>query len=88
MPKRLGPQRWSRGLLGGQINAALMGAGGALSWFELTACPTTGNYWPAAALPALPYFRGGLGGQSTLCPGRFSLESIAEADRPGPGGTW
>ncbi len=78
-PKRLAAAVEAVASSGGQIMPPLMGAG-AFVMVELTGVPFTGNM-PAAALLALLYFVAVWMGINTYTR-RFSLKSIAEADRP------
>ncbi|MEH6563686.1 MAG: TRAP transporter large permease subunit, partial [Marinobacter sp.] len=78
-PKRLAAAVEAVASSGGQIMPPLMGAG-AFVMVELTGVPYTG-IMAAAALPALLYFVAVWVGINAYAR-RFSLESIAEADRP------
>ncbi|MEP4700740.1 MAG: TRAP transporter large permease subunit [Parasphingorhabdus sp.] len=78
-PKRLAAAVEAVASSGGQIMPPLMGAG-AFVMVELTGVPFTG-IMPAAALLALLYFVAVWMGINTYTR-RFSLKSIAEADRP------
>ncbi|UOA31554.1 C4-dicarboxylate TRAP transporter large permease protein DctM [Sulfitobacter sp. DSM 110093] len=78
-PKRLAAAVEAVASSGGQIMPPLMGAG-AFVMVELTGVPYTG-IMAAAALPALLYFVAVWVGINAYAR-RFSLKSIAEADRP------
>lgn len=78
-PKRLAAAVEAVASSGGQIMPPLMGAG-AFVMVELTGVPYTG-IMAAAALPALLYFLAVWVGINAYAR-RFSLRSIAEADRP------